>query len=145
LIQQLSIPVNDSMSLDQQKLYDHASKVHMLLLSPIPEEDKAAQIGNLVVGKLIVIFSDPTEYAQRDSVAITWGAVTTSRAINVPAILLSAGIEFETAYGPAGNRLPTLSNISESDQRVKANPYHQQPICPQYTSFYNGVSLFLLL
>jgi hypothetical protein len=50
--QQPSIIFEHHMSLNQLKLYDSASKVHMLLLSGLPEEGVLAQIGNLVVCEL---------------------------------------------------------------------------------------------
>jgi hypothetical protein len=40
------------MSLEQQMLYDHTSKVHKLLLSGLPERPVAAQIEIAVVREL---------------------------------------------------------------------------------------------
>ena len=65
--------------------------------------------------------SDLAEDIQRDSVAVVEMAMKMSGTIHVPAILLSASAEFENAYGPAGNRSPSLSSISEDDPRVRAS------------------------
>jgi hypothetical protein len=77
---------------------------------------------------------------QRDSVAIAQWALKVKRAIHVPAILLSASAEFESAYSPAGNGLLKLPSISEGDQRVRASDWYRPQAYDQTLGHHNGMS-----
>jgi hypothetical protein len=55
-------------------------------------------------------------------------ATSNNRVIHVPAILLSAGAEFDLAYGAGRNLKPELSHISENDPRAKSSSWYQPPI-----------------
>jgi hypothetical protein len=81
--------------------------------------------------------SDLAEDIQRDSVAVVEMAMKMSGTIHVPAILLSASAEFENAYGPAGNRSPSLSSISEDDPRVRASYWYQPLVNTQTLGHHN--------
>ncbi|KIM84938.1 hypothetical protein PILCRDRAFT_817771 [Piloderma croceum F 1598] len=109
------------MSLEQQMLYDRASRIHKLLLSGLPDGYIVTLIGNIV----------------RDSVAIVQGAIKTNRTVHVPPILLSASAEFGRAYGPAGNGLVRLPSISEGDQRVRTSDWYQPRVYSQNLGNHN--------
>ena len=61
------------------------------------------------------------------------------KTVQVPAILLSASAEYKIAYGPAGNRIPVLSRISEDDERVKESYWYQPPVDAQHLRNHNSM------
>ena len=58
--------------------------------------------------------------------------------MHVPAVLLSASVEFDQAYRQGGNQQPKLSQISEDDERVKASSWCQPLIYAQHSGTRSG-------
>jgi len=105
------------MSSIQQKMYTHACDVGRLLSSDLPKEDIVIQIGGIV----------------RDVVETVRKGTEDGIPMHVPAVLLSASVEFDQAYRQGGNQQPKLSQISEDDERVKTSSWCQPLIYARHS------------
>jgi hypothetical protein len=124
----------------QLQMYDHASHLDKLLSSNLPVEDIIVQTGQVVVSEPTLLSSLATlsNGTQRDAVAVVQNALAQKIPVHVPALLLSASVEFDIAYRPGGNQTPQLPRICENDKRLKSNFWYQPVLYAKDSGFNSG-------
>jgi hypothetical protein len=121
----------------QLQMYDHTIHLDKLLFSDQPVEDIIVQTGQIVVNEPTLLLTILSNNIQKDAVAVVRSAIAEKIPMHVPALLLSASVEFHIAYRPGGNQTPQLTRICENDKRLKSNFWYQ-PMLYVHSGSYNS-------